>query len=130
MYIRAMFIAAAMLASCEKDETLTAYGAGDFVWQLAEVNGVPYQPTATIDFTTLGTISGQGPCNSYSASQTAPYPWFAPGPIRATRRACPDLEAETAFFGALAKMTLAEVLGPVLILSNDAGDQLVFQPAD
>ena len=41
MYIRAMFIAAAMLASCEKDETLTAYGAGDFVWQLAEVNGVP-----------------------------------------------------------------------------------------
>jgi hypothetical protein len=40
------------------------------------------------------------------------------------------LKSETEFLGALARMTLAEVLGPVLILSNDEGESMVFQPAD
>jgi hypothetical protein len=30
MYIRGLILAAAMLAGCEKDETLTAFGAGEF----------------------------------------------------------------------------------------------------
>ena len=130
MYIRSLILAAAMLAGCEKDETLTAFGAGEFTWQLTEINDAAYSATATISFATAGEVSGQASCNSFSASQNAPYPWFETGPIRATRRACPDLKLETEFLGALARMTFAEVLGPVLILSNDEGESMVFQPAE
>ena len=55
----------------------------------------------------------------------APYPWFETGPILVTRRACPDLEAEGDFLRALESMSQAEVLGSVLILSNDAGREMV-----
>jgi heat shock protein HslJ len=56
----------------------------------------------------------------------APYPWFEAGDIAVTRRACPDLAAETAFFDALADMTLAEVAGDALILSTPDGREMVF----
>jgi heat shock protein HslJ len=49
------------------------------------------------------------------------------GTIASTRRACPDLGQETAYFAALADMRFAEVAGTVLILSNKAGGEMVFQ---
>ncbi|MGR3291722.1 MAG: META domain-containing protein, partial [Paracoccaceae bacterium] len=74
-----------------------------------------------------GRIAGKGPCNSYSASQNAPYPWLELGLIAATRAACPDLAAEREFFQALGGMTQIEVLGDLLILRNDAGDEMIFR---
>ena len=44
-----------------------------------------------------------------------------------TRRACPELAEETRFFQTLEDMTLAEVQGPVLILSNEDGTEMVFE---
>ena len=44
-----------------------------------------------------------------------------------TRRACPELPEETAFFKALEQMTLAEVVGETLILSNTEGGEMVFE---
>jgi len=129
MFIRLALAFVAMLASCDKDETLTAYGAGDRLWLLAEIDAEPFAGTATLTFPQPGEMSGAAPCNSYAASQTAPYPWFAPGPIRATRRACPALAAEGRFLTALAAMTLVEVAGEVLVLSNDEGEMLVFHAA-
>ena len=41
--------------------------------------------------------------------------------------ACDSLSAETVFFTALGDMTLAEVVGDTLILSNDKGREMVFQ---
>lgn len=112
------------LAGCLRDETVTGYAAG--VWQLQ------HSQTAqiTLDLTAHGQISGRGPCNSYSATQTAPYPWFEPGPIASTRVACPDLAIEQAFLAALSLMQLAEVAGPVLLLSNDSGETLEFRLVD
>ena len=55
------------------------------------------------------------------------YPWFELGLMRATRMACGDLPAEREFFAMLATMTLAEVSGDVLILSNPDGAEMVFQ---
>jgi heat shock protein HslJ len=40
--------------------------------------------------------------------------------------ACPDLALESEFFDALEGMTLAEVAGDTLILSNSVGRKLVF----
>jgi heat shock protein HslJ len=47
--------------------------------------------------------------------------------LASTRAICPDLAAEQRFLAALSGMTLAEVSGPVLILSNDTGDRLEFR---
>ena len=77
--------------------------------------------------TQTGKISGQAPCNRYFATQSTPYPWFEAGPIGATRMACASLSADTVFFTALSDMTLAEVVGDTLILSNDKGREMVFQ---
>lgn len=70
-----------------------------------------------------------GPCNRYRASLDVPYPWFGLGPIQHTRAACPELLHEEAYLALLERMSFAEVSGPVLILSNEAGERLDFHRA-
>lgn len=122
-------IAATLLSTCDSDETLAAYGEGDVTWQLQSLDGQPFTAEATLAFPAEGQITGRGPCNSFSGSQTKPYPWFGAGPLRSTRRACPELAAEQAYLAALRAMTLAEVQGNTLILSNDQGREMVFSAA-
>jgi len=118
-------IALLVLPGCLQDETLSGYG--ERLWALTQQDGTPMTAEVTLDLRAPGRVSGTAPCNRYSAAQTAPYPWVEVGPITATRRACPDLPAEQAYFDLLSRMTLAEVSGPVLILSNDAGKTLTFR---
>ena len=113
------------LAACG-DETVTAYST-ESVFALVSVNGAPFQTSASIDIGVAGEITGSAPCNSYRAKQTAPYPWFEIGPIAATKRACPDLEAEAIYFETLGRMTIVEVSGSTLILTNDANEEMLFQ---
>ncbi|MGC3938402.1 META domain-containing protein [Roseobacter sp. EG26] len=115
------------LAGCRPDETVSAYGAAGKTWQLVELNGQTVDQIATLTFPEEGRIAGEGPCNSYSAAMTVPYPWFEAGPIASTRRACPDLDFEADYFTALSEMTLSEVLGDTLILSTPEGAQMVFK---
>lgn len=115
------------LAGCRDDETVGAYGAADRVWTLVELDGTAFQQRATLTFPTNDEIAGNAPCNSYSGAMAIPYPWFEAGPLAVTRMACPELEAETRFFSALADMTLSEVAGDFLILSNDEGREMLFQ---
>ena len=49
------------------------------------------------------------------------------GPIRSTRRACDSLQTEQQFLSALRTMTIAELLGDTLILSNTDGAEMVFR---
>lgn len=125
--IRALFLVVLMVSGCAKDETLAAFAgdAGDFA--LISIDSLPFEGRATINISEAGRISGQAPCNRYFATQTAPYPWFELGPIGATRMACPALDLEQTYFDALVKMTLAEISGGTLILSNDAGLRMIFQ---
>lgn len=115
------------LNACQPDETLARYAGEGSTWRLSEIGGAPARARATLTFTEPGALAGEAPCNAYRAAITAPYPWFELGPLAVTRRACPDLAAETAYLNALAKMTLAEVSGDTLILSNDDGDQIIFR---
>ena len=108
------------------DETISGYADPDATYRLTEIDGKPFIASATIAFRTEGRAEGSAPCNSWSANQNAPYPWLELGPIAATKRACPDLASETQFFDALGQMSLAEVQGPILILTNDAGREMVF----
>lgn len=116
-----------LIAACRQDESVRAYGAADKEWQLIELDGKPFDAKATLTFPEVGRIAGQAPCNRYAGSMTVPYPWFKAGPIAATKRACPDLASETAFFSALDAATLSEVLNDTLILSNTDGLSMVFK---
>jgi heat shock protein HslJ len=127
MRLFALLSALLGLALCERDETLSAYGAADKTWTAVELNGAPVSFTATITFPEPGRIEGRGPCNQFSAEQRVPYPWFEAGPIAATRRACPELAAERAYLDAIAAATISEVAGNTLLLSDDDGVLLVFK---
>lgn len=128
-----LILAPLLAATCDHafpgDETLAAYGAADRTWVLDTIDDESFTARATLTFPEAGRVAGQAPCNGFSGPQTAPYPWFDVGPLVTTRRACPDLASETAFLAALAEMTLAEVQGAVLILSNGAGREMVFSAA-
>lgn len=119
-----------LLAACLKDETVSGYVDQNTLFRLVELDASPYPGTATISFPETGLVRGQGPCNTYAAEQSAPYPWFSIGPIRATRRACAALEQETQFFRALESMTLIEAFGTALILRDEDGREMVFQSGE
>lgn len=117
-----------LLAGCFGDEGLTGYAPGQ--WRLVQVSTGTLGtagPPVTLDLSVRGQIAGQGPCNAYCAAQTAPYPWFDPGPIAHPGADCPDMAAEQTYLTTLSNMQLAEVSGPVLILSNEAGETLEYR---
>lgn len=122
-----LLFVAFLMSACDQDETLTAFAGDKTLFTLTSIDSLPVDYHATIDISEAGRISGQAPCNQYFAEQKAPYPWFEVGPIGATRMACDALEAEQTFFETLSKMTLAEVSGGVLILSNTDGSRMIFQ---
>lgn len=128
-FIFAGLFAILALAGCRADETVTAYGGADKLWVLESLDGKPFDEPATLSFPESGQIAGQAPCNRFTATQSAPYPWFEAGAIAATRMACPALDAETVFLTALSEMTLVEIQGDTMILSNDAGRQMLFKAA-
>lgn len=117
------------LSFCAPDETVSGYAGAGSVWRLTEMAGAPAPADITLALPRAGRIEGQGPCNRYSGGQAVPYPWFEAVEVVATKRACPDLAAETAYLRLLSGMTLAEVLGDVLILTDDADRSLVFRRA-
>lgn len=114
------------LTACRADESLSQFADPEAEYHLIELDGAAFVARATIAFPTEGEVTGQAPCNRYFAAQSVPYPWFQVHNIGATRMACPELDAEAAFFAALEDMTLSEVLGDTLILTNEAGRKMVF----
>ena len=133
--IRALAALAALagLLQCSDDspEALAgAYSGPDVTWRLVSLDGASYTASATLRFTEDSRIAGDAPCNAYSGPQEGSYPAFAPGPVVATRRACPELEAESAFFTALGEMTEAQIAGDSLTLSGENGSEMRFERTD
>jgi heat shock protein HslJ len=120
----------AVLNGCMDDETVAGYGGAEKIWVLTELDNAPFTARATLQFPETGRIAGKAPCNSFTGAMTVPYPWFEATQVASTRMACPDMAEEGAFFKALSAMTVSEVLGNVLILSNEDGRQMVFKSDD
>lgn len=125
-----LFLATFLLVFCGRDETAAAYGGADQTWILQEIDGQPFPASATLTFPETGQIAGEAPCNFYSGPMAAPYPWFEVGNLAVTRRACPDLAQETAFFEALSAMTEVEISGDVMILRSADGREMLFKADD
>jgi heat shock protein HslJ len=128
--IAAFAMILATVVACDRDETLRSYGASDKTWRLTELDGQPFDQTATITFSQKDRIVGQGPCNSYTANMSVPYPWFKAEALISTKMACPALTDETRFFNALGQATISEVLAGTMILSNTDGLKMVFTASD
>ncbi|WP_147126288.1 META domain-containing protein [Shimia ponticola] len=111
-----------LLVGCASDETISGFAGVGSEWRYEGSETAQ----VTLAFPGPGQVAGQGPCNRYFATQSAPYPWFELGPIASTKMACPNLSEEATYLAKLAAMTLAEVSGDVLILSNDAGEKMIF----
>lgn len=126
----ALILPLVALFQCDKDESVAAYGAADRTWALQEIDGQPFEASAFLRFPEEGRIEGNAPCNSYTGTLNAPYPWFEIADLAATRAACTGLEAEGMYFAALMAMTQSEVSGDVLILRNEDGHEMVFKAAD
>lgn len=125
--MRLTLAALTLLCACA-DETVTGYG-GAGGWVLTELNDNAYPAPFALSLT-AGKITGQAPCNSFSADQTAPYPWFTATNIVTTRTACPALTHEQAALTTLGDMTTAEAVGDQLLLSNPTtGNQMLFTRA-
>jgi len=118
------------LSQCGKDETVGGYGAAEQVWELIELDGATFAARATMTFPEPGKIAGQTPCNTYQGTMDAPYPWFETEQMTVTQRACPDLADETAFLTALDDMSLSEVSGNTMILTNETGREMVFKASE
>lgn len=114
----------------QPDETLRSYGGADRTWHLVTLKGANFDATATLTFPSRNRIAGQAPCNRYFSRNAAPYPWIEIGPIGATRRACPDLQAEQAYFEALEAVNVAVIEGDTLTLSDEETPLLVFTARD
>ncbi len=118
-----------LLVGCG-DESLSAYGAGDRLWVLQQLDGNTFDARAEITFDSGGEVSGIAPCNLYHGRQVAPYPWIQIEALAVTRRACPQLREEARYLQALQEMAEAEVAGEVLILRNQAGREMLFRATD
>ncbi|MGX0877017.1 heat shock protein HslJ [Roseovarius sp. MBR-154] len=124
-----LLIAMSILGYC-KDETISGHGGGGATWVLHSIDGTPFTARVTLSFPQEGSLAGEAPCNRYSGAQTLPYPWFRAEALGTTKRTCPDLEAETRYLRTLAAMTLVEVAGDTLLLTNEAGREMVFRAAE
>lgn len=125
--------AALALAACAPSfpEEEAAAPAGNWLlpgtdWRLVELDGAPFAAQATATLTEDGRVVGQAPCNRFSASYAGRWPDLTFTPVAATRMACDDLAAETAFFASLGRVDHAAMGEDGLTLSGPDGTRLRF----
>ncbi len=130
MLFHLFFVTALIAVGSQPDETVWRYGGADREWHLVTLNGAPFRSTATLTFPARGQVAGKGPCNSFRSTNSTPYPWINLSPITATRRSCPDLQDEVAYFDALSKASVVVVTGDTLTLSDEEKPLMVFTARD
>lgn len=94
-------------------------------WHLVGLEGQKPGWTASIRFEG-DKVAGKAPCNSWFGRNGADLPAVQIGTIGATRMACPDLAAETAYFEALKAMQRAELDQGHLYLIGPEGRVMEF----
>lgn len=103
-------------------------------WQLTAIDGEPLDPTAfpqglpTLDLAgEQGRVSGLAGCNRYSGPVTVQPSQLIFGALISTKMACPNLETENRFLGALRDTVGYKLLPGYLTLQSDERE-LAFVP--
>ena len=125
--IRLFIALPVLLATCQQDETISGYLDRDALWQLEEINDLPFDGVATLRFPGRGRIEGNAPCGRFGARQTSDYPWFGVERIEPAVESCAQQEAQGVFFEALRATAFAEVTEDMVILSGEGGHEMVFE---
>ena len=126
--MKPLHLVALALAACSTlPDTVGEAAPDQTVFFLEEINDQEVGYTASIQFLSTGRVQGTGPCNRFNGQQTAPLPWVQIEQIAATRRGCEDMGAETGYFAALERMDFSEVGNTTLLLTNAAGESMVFR---
>jgi heat shock protein HslJ len=127
--MRALVLIAALAACAPPPETDIPEGnwlLPGTTWRLVELDGAPFAADATATLTEDGRIVGQAPCNTFHADYVGRWPNLGFEAAASTRRACPDLALEAAFFAALDRIDHAELLTDSLLLTGHGGASLRF----
>lgn len=110
-------LALLMLSACTPfSETVGAAAPIGTVWVLQSINDQSTSIDATLAFHGGGAVRGTTPCNSFSAQQSAPLPWFEVDEVVVTKRRCTDAAGEQRFLVALQAMEFSEVAADNLLL--------------
>lgn len=117
-----------LLAACQDQPAPLTPEALARDWRLVSLNGAAAPARATLDLREPGRAAGQAPCNRWFATRGGDLPAFTLTQIGATRMACPDLAAESAYLAALAAVTGAALDGDALVLGGPDGAALRFLP--
>ncbi|MCF3973040.1 META domain-containing protein [Paracoccus salsus] len=119
------------LAACEPVATATPTGddlgfipGGSYVLVGMDGKTVPLRNVTLL--VEEQRLSGQGPCNSYSAANNASLPTVALSPIISTKMACKDLELEDRFLSVLQQASEMEFYGGVLKIKSPS-TWLIFE---
>lgn len=139
MYRAAVCTALAVLAAgccnCRSYQKKTRRLLAGTEWQLVQLLGekvVPEDDKFTLVFLEEEhRIAGKGACNRIMGSyQLGENRAVKIGPLASTMMACPGMEREHAFAGAVESATHYEMDGPMLLLLCDGELKAVFQPKE
>lgn len=128
--ISAAIAASMTLAACEPTTSASpgaAVPTGPYVLVGIGSDTVP-QRNVDMTIEADGSISGQAPCNHYSAPQTATPPGFALGALTTTRMACSGIagKLENRYFQAISAATGITYEGGVLTVQGPT--YLTYEP--
>lgn len=127
--VAVLILAAGLAAGVAKaDETMVPTDFSAMDWRLVSVDDVRLGVVVTLNLADPVRVTGQGPCNRYVADLTQDGTRFTLGEIAATRRTCPDLAKEAAYFAALQAVDNAEKTAGHLRLSGGGHDLIFAQP--
>ena len=116
--------AALTLAACVTP-ALSAPEIEGVDWHLVGLEGQEVSWDASLRFDGEK-VSGKAPCNRYFGTNAATLPEVSLGRVGATKMACPDLAAESAYFEALQAMQRAELDQGHLYLIGPEGRIMEF----
>lgn len=124
MRLPVLLCAALSLAACVTPALSDDEIAG-IDWHLVGIEGQDVDWTASLRFDG-DKVSGKAPCNRWFGTNAAVFPDVAITTIGATKMACPDLAAESAFFEAMQAMQRAELDQGHLFLIGPEGRLVEF----
>lgn len=123
----AMFALLVLAGPAMAQDDMT-HGPVDGRWALQRIDDAPFTTHAELDLSQAGRVSGSGPCNGFSGRMEGDWLAMSIGPLRSTRRACPELDQEHLYFTALQAVQHGAMRDGDLVLTDTAGREMVFTP--